>query len=68
MLNELSLSCKTILQDTYHPTGFNLGVNVGRDAGQSVFHCHVHLIPRYQGDVTNPLGGVRGVIPGKQHY
>ena len=67
-INDLSLSCKAILQDTYHPTGFNLGVNVGRDAGQSVFHCHVHLIPRYQGDVTNPLGGVRGVIPGKQHY
>jgi len=68
MLNELSLSCKTILQDTYHPTGFNLGVNVGQDAGQSVFHCHVHLIPRYHGDVANPLGGVRGVIPEKQHY
>lgn len=68
MLNELSLSCKAILQDTYHPTGFNLGVNVGRDAGQSVFHCHVHLIPRYHGDVANPLGGVRGVIPGKQNY
>lgn len=67
-INDLSLACKTIIQDIYHPTGFNLGVNVGRDAGQSVFHCHVHLIPRYHGDVDNPLGGVRGVIPGKQIY
>ena len=67
-INDLSLACKAIIQDIYHPTGFNLGVNVGRDAGQSVFHCHVHLIPRYHGDVVNPLGGVRGVIPGRQSY
>jgi ATP adenylyltransferase len=49
-------------------TGFNIGVNVGRDAGQTVFHVHVHLIPRRHGDVDNPRGGVRGVIPGKQDY
>lgn len=67
-INDLAVVCKAILQDIYHPTGFNLGVNIGRDAGQSVFHCHVHLIPRYHGDVANPLGGVRGVIPGKQNY
>jgi diadenosine tetraphosphate (Ap4A) HIT family hydrolase/5-methylcytosine-specific restriction endonuclease McrA len=49
-------------------TGFNIGVNVGHHAGQTVFHVHVHLIPRRHGDVDNPRGGVRGVIPGKQDY
>jgi diadenosine tetraphosphate (Ap4A) HIT family hydrolase len=50
------------------PDGFNIGVNVGYYAGQSVFHTHIHLIPRYKGDVENPRGGVRGVIPNKQNY
>ena len=49
-------------------SGFNVGVNSGKDAGQTVFHCHVHLIPRREGDTENPRGGVRGVIPGKQKY
>ena len=49
-------------------TGFNIGMNCGYDAGQSIFHSHIHLIPRRQGDVKNPQGGVRGVIPAKQHY
>ena len=49
-------------------TGFNVGVNNGADAGQTVMHCHVHLIPRRSGDVENPRGGVRGVIPSKQNY
>jgi len=49
-------------------TGFNIGVNVGEDAGQSVFHAHVHLIPRRRGDMNDPKGGVRGVIPAKQKY
>ena len=48
--------------------GFNVGNNVGADAGQTVMHCHTHLIPRRKGDVANPRGGVRGVIPGKQAY
>ena len=48
--------------------GFNIGVNVGEAAGQTVFHCHVHLIPRRRGDVENPRGGVRAVIPGKALY
>ena len=60
--------CKTILSDRYHPDGFNVGINVGQAAGQSVFHVHIHLIPRYKGDVENPKGGVRGVIPKKQKY
>ena len=49
-------------------TGFNVGVNAGVDAGQSIMHCHIHLIPRRKGDIDNPRGGVRGVIPSKQKY
>lgn len=52
----------------HNPDGFNIGVNCGVAAGQSVMHVHVHLIPRYQGDVPNPRGGVRAVIPHKQAY
>ena len=49
-------------------TGFNIGVNIGEDAGQSIFHVHIHLIPRRKGDMKEPKGGVRGVIPEKQKY
>ena len=49
-------------------SAFNIGVNIGRDAGQSIMHCHIHLIPRRKGDVEDPRGGVRGVIPKKQKY
>ena len=48
--------------------GFNLGTNIGIVSGQSILHCHFHLIPRREGDVDNPQGGVRSVIPNKQHY
>jgi len=48
--------------------GFNIGTNSGKIAGQSIMHCHIHLIPRRKNDVDNPQGGVRGVIPSKQHY
>ena len=48
--------------------GFNLGTNIGKVSGQSILHCHFHLIPRREGDVENPQGGVRSVIPKKQHY
>jgi diadenosine tetraphosphate (Ap4A) HIT family hydrolase len=48
--------------------GFNIGTNSGKIAGQSIMHCHIHLIPRREGDVENPQGGVRSVIPKKQHY
>ena len=48
--------------------GFNIGINSGKVAGQSIMHCHIHLIPRREGDVENPQGGVRSVIPLKQHY
>jgi len=49
-------------------TAFNVGVNAGQDAGQSIFHVHLHLIPRRKGDIDNPQGGVRGVIPAKRTY
>lgn len=49
-------------------TGFNIGINAGEDAGQTIFHCHIHLIPRRKGDIDQPRGGVRGVIPEKQKY
>ena len=49
-------------------TGFNVGVNVGQAAGQSISHVHVHLIPRFKGDVVDPKGGIRGVIPAKAKY
>tara|TARA_B100000900_G_scaffold79582_1_gene64006 strand:- start:548 stop:946 length:399 start_codon:yes stop_codon:yes gene_type:complete len=48
--------------------GFNLGTNIGKASGQSILHCHFHLIPRRENDVENPQGGVRSVIPDKQHY
>jgi len=59
---------REIVDERFHPDGYNIGVNVGEAAGQSVLHVHVHLIPRYSGDVENPRGGVRGVIPSKQNY
>ena len=52
----------------YTITGFNIGMNIGEDAGQTIFHCHVHIIPRRKGDILNPRGGIRGVIPDKQNY
>ncbi len=67
-LLNLANSVKQIVEERYHPDGYNIGVNVGEAAGQSIFHVHMHLIPRYQGDVPNPRGGVRGVIPDKQNY
>ena len=66
-LLNLADSVKRILEERYHPDGYNIGINVGEAAGQSIFHVHMHLIPRYQGDVPRPRGGVRGVIPTKQN-
>ena len=60
---------KTRLSETDRTiTGFNMGVNSGESAGQTIFHAHIHLIPRRDGDTPNPRGGVRGVIPGKMGY
>lgn len=65
---QLVNTTRILLENHYHPDGFTIGINVGATAGQSVMHVHIHLIPRYKGDVEKPKGGVRGVIPGKQSY
>ena len=57
-----------LVQKEFEPQGINIGVNCGEGAGQTVFHAHIHIIPRYAGDVPNPRGGVRNIIPGKGDY
>ena len=59
---------RKLLDLEFKPDGYNIGVNIGQAAGQSIFHVHIHIIPRYKGDVENPQGGVRHVIPNKGHY
>lgn len=59
---------KQINDKNNNPDGYNIGINCGKYAGQSVMHIHVHVIPRYKGDVENPRGGIRGVIPNKKDY
>ena len=67
--NELIMETKEeILKQDSSVKGFNIGTNAGKVAGQSIMHCHIHLIPRREGDVENPQGGVRSVILKKQHY
>lgn len=58
----------TLLKKDGSIQGFNLGINCGKIAGQTIFHAHIHLIPRREKDTPNPRGGVRGVIPGKMNY
>lgn len=68
-MNRLLHSERAILLKLYPEIGgFNIGANCGEIAGQSVWHCHLHLIPRRKGDVARPKGGVRHVIPNKGHY
>jgi diadenosine tetraphosphate (Ap4A) HIT family hydrolase len=59
---------KEIIEKKYTPNGYNLGINIGKEAGQTILHLHIHLIPRYRGDVEDPEGGVRNIIPGKGKY
>ena len=59
---------KHIMELDENVCGFNVGINIGETAGQTVFHAHVHLIPRRKGDVNEPRGGIRGVIPERQTY
>jgi diadenosine tetraphosphate (Ap4A) HIT family hydrolase len=61
-------AAKAIIAGRHRPDGFNVGVNCEQAGGQSVWHAHIHLIPRYKGDVPDPRGGVRNVIPHKAHY
>lgn len=65
---ELVWQARSKLDLELRPDGYNVGVNVGQIAGQTVMHVHIHLIPRYQGDMEQPEGGVRGVIPEKRIY
>ena len=65
---ELIDEAKKIIDEKYAPDGYNIGMNLGEYAGQSIMHLHVHLIPRYKGDVESPRGGIRGVIANKQNY
>ena len=67
-LQKLVLETKKLLDEKFQPDGFNVGINSGETGGQTVPHVHIHLIPRYKGDMENPRGGVRGVIPSKQKY
>ncbi len=65
ILNDLKIDLETLDRAI---TGFNIGINIGEDAGQTIFHCHIHVIPRRKNDTKNPKGGVRGVIPDKKDY
>lgn len=56
------------LDAKFHPAGYNIGINLGQAAGQTVMHLHIHVIPRYMRDMERPEGGARGVIPEKQKY
>ena len=70
-LNEiwsLVVHVRKLLLEKYQPDGFNIGINEGKAAGQTVAHAHIHIIPRFNGDVPDPRGGVRWVIPDKAKY
>lgn len=60
--------CKNYLDEEFSPDAYNIGSNAGLEAGQTIMHLHIHLIPRYSGDIEDPTGGVRGVIPERQKY
>ncbi|PKL58779.1 MAG: HIT family protein [Methanomicrobiales archaeon HGW-Methanomicrobiales-4] len=65
---DLLNNAKNHLDERFSPDGYNIGINDGESAGQTISHLHIHLIPRYTGDMPDPRGGVRGVIPDKQKY
>ena len=67
-LPEAIARAKFWIEQHHQPDGYNIGMNCGEAAGQSVMHFHCHVIPRYSGDTPDPRGGVRGVIPEKQKY
>ena len=59
---------KDVVEQKYSPSGFNIGMNCGEDAGQTVMHFHCHIIPRYKGDMQDPRGGIRHCVQGKGYY
>lgn len=65
---DMAVSLRVHLEERFHSDGFNLGVNIGDAAGQTVGHAHLHLIPRYFGDVPDPRGGIRWMIPDRARY
>ena len=67
-LTEALSTARTAIQEKYQPDGFNIGINAGEAAGQTIFHLHIHLIPRYNGDEPDPRGGIRKLFPGKAKY
>ena len=67
-LSKIILKAKEFIESEYMPDGYNIGMNCGETAGQTVFHFHCHVIPRYKGDMENPRGGVRYCIPHKGCY
>lgn len=65
---KLVAQVRTLLLSEFYPDGFNIGLNDGKAAGQTVMHAHVHIIPRHSGDVGDPRGGVRWIMPNKARY
>jgi len=65
---ELVAIVRTSLTEEFHPDGFNVGLNDGKEAGQTIMHAHIHVIPRYKGDVGDPRGGIRWIISTKAAY
>jgi diadenosine tetraphosphate (Ap4A) HIT family hydrolase len=66
-MTALADTCREILDENFHPDGYNIGYNIGSAAGQTVMHCHCHIIPRYTGDTDNPKGGIRRVVAGRNY-
>ena len=65
---EFTREIKKIIDKKFKPDAYNIGINDGEEAGRTIHHLHVHIIPRYKGDVKNPRGGIRNIIPGKGKY
>nr|WP_156924193.1 HIT family protein [Halonatronum saccharophilum] len=67
-VQNLIIKAKEKLDSLHNPDGYNIGINVCEDAGQTIMHLHIHLIPRYKGDIDNPRGGIRNLMPNLVEY
>ena len=67
-LTVMITKAKTLIEQSHSPDGYNIGMNCGKAAGQTVFHFHCHVIPRYEGDMADPRGGVRHCVEGRGYY